>query len=371
MAELSQTWIDTYKPHTLPQKIADPQCKGLYLIMRRSGRHAYCLDFRCQGVRHALTLGHSTHLSLAQARELATQERAKRDPNFKRSLTPQNPIDFAEFGREFLIRHARHWKPKTKKGNERIFRCHLLPHFQGLTLEQLTPEKVQVWNNTQTHHSSLSLLSCMMKKAEALGHIPAGSNPCKGLRKPRERLTGYGLTRHEIERLWQGLDSGVIPNRMITRLIRILLLSGCRTSELRTVKRCDYRAQKLYLPDSKTGAKTIHLSTLARYWFEEQLNESQGEWVFCDDLGALSRERLRKAWCACRLQVGLPHVRMHDLRHTFATLAIEHGEHVLNVGKLLGHELPETTLRYAHLATRALHQASERVSQAIARGVTS
>ena len=371
MVTLTQKWIERYTPTSKLKKIADPQSKGLYFISRLSGRHSYVLDFCCQGQRHSLTLGRVSELSLAQAREKAAQERAKRDPRLPFQDTVPTLILFDDFGDDFLAHHGRHWKPITAKWNQTNYRLHVLPFFNGMMLQHISVENVQVWQHQQSHHGGLSLLSSMMKKAEALGLIPAGSNPCKGLRQPTQRLTGYALTPQELTLVWQGLDKGIAGCDTVTRLIRLLLLTGCRGGELRTLQQCDYRAGKLYLPDSKTGTKTVCLSSFARYWLDRQQQVSTNAFLFSDGYGEVTHGRLSRAWRAIREALNLPHVRLHDLRHTYATLALEHGEHLLNVGKLLGHEHPETTLRYAHLATSAMYQASEQVSQAIARGLQS
>lgn len=367
MAKLTQEWIDQHKPKTRLTKLADSQCRGLYFLSRPSGNHSYLLDFSCQGVRYHITLGKSKTLSLAQARDMAQQERAKRDPSLALRTPPKKAIVFESFGREFLQSQARHWKPSTVTWYSSLFSLNLLPAFSGLMVDQITVDKVKVWYGTQTHHGALSLLSNMMKRAEAIGIIPAGSNPCQGLRKPDSRLSGYAFTSQELVQLWHKLDHGAVSNPTIERLIRLLIFTGCRSSEIRTLKHGDYRAGKLYLPDSKTGTKTIYLSSFARYWLETQQKDSTNEWVFSEGGGCVSKDRLARAWKVLRQSMNLPHVRLHDLRHTYATRALENGEHLLNVSKLLGHEQPETTLRYAHLAKASMYHASECVSQTIAR----
>ncbi|HIF9434064.1 TPA: tyrosine-type recombinase/integrase [Photobacterium damselae] len=367
MAKLTQEWIDQHKPKTRLTKLADSQCRGLYFLSRPSGNHSYLLDFSCQGVRYHITLGKSKTLSLAQARDMAQQERAKRDPSLALRTPPKKAIVFESFGHEFLQSQARHWKSSTVTWYGSLFSQNLLPAFSGLMIDQITADKVKVWYGTQTHHGALSLLSNMMKRAEAIGIIPAGSNPCQGLRKPDSRLSGYAFTSQELVQLWHKLDHGAVSNPTIERLIRLLIFTGCRSSEIRTLKHSDYRAGKLYLPDSKTGTKTIYLSSFARYWLETQQKDSTNEWVFSEGDGCVSKDRLARAWKVLRQSMNLPHVRLHDLRHTYATRALENGEHLLNVSKLLGHEQPETTLRYAHLAKASMYHASECVSQTIAR----
>lgn len=364
---LTTMWIKQLKTPSKVIKYRDLKCDGLYLFARPTGNHSFVLVFQNQNKHYQISLGSIQTLSLEKARELAYQERGKRDPKLNLYAQPQTPILFDEFGQSFLLHQARLWKPKTITWYDSLFQRNLLPAFQGLTLDKITADKVKVWYGTQSHHGALALLSNIMKKAEALDYIPAGSNPCKGLRQPRQRLTGYALTSQELVQLWRALDNGIVNNPTLTRLIRLLVLTGCRCGELCHLKQCDYRMDKLYLPDSKTGTKTIYLSSFARYWLQEQQQESTNEYIFSDELGGIKRGRLTQAWKTLRQSIGLPHIRMHDLRHTYATRALENGEHLLNVGKLLGHELPETTLRYAHLASAPMYHASECVSQTIAR----
>jgi integrase len=368
--KLTQEWVQQLRTPSRLIKYCDTQCKGLYIFARPSGKHVYMVVFQCQRKNYHLRLGSCADMPLDEARKQARCERAKRDPRCTFDLPPP-PMMFEVFGDIFFEQYARHWKPSTLKGNQVHYRLRLLPFWGHTLLQDLTTHKVKVWVDQQTHHGALSLLSSMMKKAEALGHIPIGTNPCKGLRQSRSRLGGYALTSQELVDVWTVLDQNIIPSASLTRLIRLLMLTGCRSSEIRTVKRCDYRHGALYLPDSKTGTKTVYLSTFSRYWLEQQLAEHPHDFIFSSPRAGscISSSQLTKAWYQCRQAAGLLNVRLHDFRHTYASIALDNGEHLLNVGQLLGHECPETTLGYAHLRTDILYQASEQVSQSIARSM--
>ena len=133
-------------------------------------------------------------------------------------------------------------------------------------------------------------------------------------------------------------------------LIRLLVLTGCRSSEIRTLRWADYRDGHIFLRDSKTGPRTVWLSEAARAVLDALTRTSP--WVFpaVRRKGPVSKKALSEAWSKVRSEAGLKDVRLHDLRHSYASVAIASGETVLAVGRLLGHRDPETTLKYAHHA---------------------
>ena len=136
---------------------------------------------------------------------------------------------------------------------------------------------------------------------------------------------------------------------LVLAQIRLILLTGCRKGEILSLAWSSYREGKLFLPDSKTGPRTIWLSSAAR-----------------TVLDALPRRRrlvfpgrrarplvIDRVWQAMRAEAGLDDVRLHDLRHSYASVAMLRGETVLTIGRLLGHNHPTTTLKYVHLSDDA------------------
>ena len=142
---------------------------------------------------------------------------------------------------------------------------------------------------------------------------------------------------------------------------QLLLLTGCRKGELLTLRWADYREGHLFQRDSKTGPRTVWLSQPARRILD--MLERTSPWVF----PAPRTNRPRGArwldlfWRRVRTEAELYDVRLHDLRHTHATLALRQGETVLAIGRLLGHRNPETTLKYTHLADAMVRDAAETV----------
>ena len=145
-------------------------------------------------------------------------------------------------------------------------------------------------------------------------------------------------------------------------VVRLLLLTGCRKSEILTLRWSDYREGHLHLPDSKSGPRTVWLSPPARKLLDGL--DRSGEWVFpaTRRKGPRKGHWLERFWCAVRAEAGLHGVRLHDLRHTHANIALRHGETVLTIARLLGHRNPATTLRCTHFADRTVMDAAHRRS---------
>ena len=206
---------------------------------------------------------------------------------------------------------------------------------------------------------STPVLSVILRQAEVYGYRPEGSNPCIGIKRYRRRNRERFLNHGEIRRLSHVLDRGFAKRPLLTTVLRLLLLTGCRRSEILSIQWSDYREGKLYLRDSKTGPRTVWLSSPARRILDGLPRSSS--WVFPSPRGKhhLSADALARFWWAIRSEAGIEDVRLHDLRHTYASVALAHGETVLTIGRLLGHNSPATTLKYTHLADASVHEASE------------
>ena len=154
---------------------------------------------------------------------------------------------------------------------------------------------------------------------------------------------------------------------MYVATIRLLLLTGCRRREIVTLRWREYREGHLHLEDSKTGPRMVWLSSPARRILDEQPRTSQ--WVFPSSRTgkSISMSAVEHFWRSLRSEVDLQDVRSHDLRHTFASIAVMMGENILTIGRLLGHKDPGTTLKYTHLAPDAIIEAAETVG-AVLRG---
>ena len=174
-------------------------------------------------------------------------------------------------------------------------------------------------------------------------------------------------------RLGQVLDEAVAGGRgspTAVGAIRLLMLTGCRRSEVLALRwtDVDLEAGELRLADAKTGPRAVQLSPTAVRLLETVSRQKDSPWVFPgkDRDGRYSGDGLNHVWRTVRSRAGLDDVRLHDLRHSFASRALALGETLPVIGKLLGHSDIETTARYAHLARDSVHEAAERIANSIA-----
>ena len=211
----------------------------------------------------------------------------------------------------------------------------------------------------------------MFNKAGDWGLVPEGSsNPCRYTviykEPPRERF----LTEEEFRRLGRVLREaeadGVIPAQAVAA-IRLLMLTGCRRNEILALrwKEVDLAAGELRLADTKTGARTIALSPEAVRVLAGLPRVRGNPWVVPGTAAGTRLCDISPSWQLVRARAGLEDVRLHDLRHSFASRALALGESLPTIGKLLGHARIETTARYAHLARDSVDASAARVAASI------
>ena len=151
-------------------------------------------------------------------------------------------------------------------------------------------------------------------------------------------------------------------------ILRLLLFTGARRGEIEGLRWDWVKPPRLVLPDSKTGPKVIWLNSQALAVLEGIARVGECPYVFPDRTGTKPIS-LEKWWENFRRRCALPDVRLHDLRHSFASTAIMDDVPLATIGKLLGHVLPETTAKYAHLADEIVADAAKRISGSLANSL--
>ena len=275
---------------------------------------------------------------------------------------------------------AREWKaacfdrckPSTRKRMSSALRTQLLPAFGALPLDRIDRATVHLWFDGYSRNApgganrTLDVLRQILNHATACGRL--ATNPARGvIRNPRRKLTRF-LSRIEVDRLRAALDAhrGRGSGRQQAEIIRLLLLTGCRKGELVHLCWSQIDGDVLRLRDSKTGPRTVFLNTRAQAILARQ-PRTMSAYVF-PSLVDPSRPRSAELslWPKVRRQAGLEGVRLHDLRHTFASHAVMRGVPLPVVSRLLGHTHPGMTFRYAHVGDRETEAAAERIGVAIA-----
>ena len=280
-------------------------------------------------------------------------------------------ILFADYAPRFWADYFRHWKPSTRKGNRsRVFKD--LPAIFGhLRVDAIRRSDVLKWRDSWASRSgafnrTIPIMSMMMNYAEQLGLRPRGSNPCKGTPRYKRKLIDRFLSAREFYRLAGSLRAFEETDPVAVQAIRLLIYTGARYGEIVGLHWEWVQPPRLMLPDSKTGAKIVYLNRQAQAVLDAMPSRAEAGLVFPSVRGD-KPIGLSATWCRIRQHAALPDVRLHDLRHSFASIAITDGISLMVIGKLLGHALAETTERYAHLADEAIADAAKRVSGSLAK----
>ncbi len=360
---LTQRLIDTLRPCKTVREIRDTDLRGFGVRILPSGRRRYFVHAQTGGRRSWKTVGDAGAMPLAEAREAARAHLAA-----LRAGDPSRPaaaaeIPFEEVAEAAFRRHSRTWKPGTLEVNRRYLKNQILPRFRGRPVGAITGADVRQWfaslrPTPAAADRALPVLSVIMREAETLGHRPEGGNPCRNVRRHRRRGRERFLSREEARRLGGALARH--DGHALAAAVRLLLLTGCRRSEVMTLQWRDFHDGHLFLRDGKTGPRTVWLSSAARAVLDGL--PRNGTWVFPGRNGTGPAQGLSRFWQRLRDEAGLRDVRLHDLRHSYASFALRSGETVLTIGRLLGHGRPETTLKYIHLDDGSVRDAVDAVA---------
>ena len=361
---LTQRRVDSLKPDKKTRNVRDSVLRGFGVRILPSGRKRYFLHVQIDGERVWHAIGDAATMTLECARERATSLLASRSRSDEASPAATASVLFEDVADEVIRRYKRHWKPRTLTVNLSYLRNQILPWFKGRAIGEITRHDVQRWF-ASLHATPVSadrsapVLSVIFRQAEVYGYRPEGSNPCTGIKRYRRRGRERFLNHAEIRRLNRVLDDQRERRRVLVAVVRLLVLTGCRKSEVLTLQWSDYREGKLYLRDSKTGPRTVWLSSPARRLLDAL--PRRGPWVFPSPHGDrhVSKNMLQRFWHHVRSEADISDVRCHDLRHSYASIALAHGETIPTIGRLLGHNNPATTLKYTHLADASVHEAAE------------
>lgn len=264
-------------------------------------------------------------------------------------------------------------KPTTQREYRRSCDIFIKPRFGALKINDLKRADVAKLHHDLRHkptqaNRTLGVLSKMFNLAELWGLRDEGNNPTRLIKKYPERRVERFLSPAEIKRLTDVLNTSEADTSETSaacNAFRLLLLTGCRLSEIQTLQWADVRPDYIYLRDSKTGARKVPLSSACKIVLSQIDRIAGNPHVIVGQVEGQHITDLQKPWRRIRKKADLEDVRIHDLRHTFASIAVMGGKSLPEVAKLLGHTQIQTTARYAHLADDAIRRAGEEVGQEI------
>ena len=357
----------------------DRELPGFGLRVRASGRKYFVAQFRAIGKLRRMTLGPVTAMTPEEARKramaLLAEAKAGSDPAAERDAD-RKAATVKALGRRFLDEYVPdHCKASTAYEYRRSVELFVDPRIGNRKVTEIQRSDI-----AELHHGmrktpyqanrTLGVLSKMFNMAEVWGLRPDGSNPCLHVKRFKEEKRERFLTTEELARLGKALDEEESFAPSAVTAFRLLLYTGARLSEIQTLKWEHIRGNRIHLPDSKTGAKTIPLNGPALEVLAGTKRIEGNPYVITGTAEGAHLTDLQKPWRRVRKAAELEDVRIHDLRHTFASEAVMGGESLPMVGRILGHTQAQTTARYAHLADDPLQRASERIALSLKQAMS-
>ena len=360
----------------------DTEVTGLGVRVGESGSKTFILKYRIGKGRDAQvrkpTLGRAEELGIFQARKIAKDWKAVAasgvDPMrsvFEEATAPT----VAKMCEDYLTVHAPQLRASTVKADRSRIENRILPRIGRHRVKDITSRDIQDLHRAMSDtpyeaNRTLALLSKMFSLAVGWGWIDR--SPTKGVQKYQEEGRERYLSRDELARLSDALDAYTAcgdPDRQVAAdAIRLIVLTGARKNEVlaATWDQFDLAAGVWTKPSSHTKQKRKHRVPLSAPALAvlHATKERQGDdgYYICTGTVDGRRGDIKSAWELIRQAAGIEDVRVHDLRHTYASILVSGGVSLPVIGQLLGHTQQATTARYAHLSDDPLRAATNRVS---------
>jgi integrase len=397
--------VDALKPQAREFAVWDSKLPGFGVRVRPTGAMSYAVVYRAGSGRGA-PVRRYTIASVGKVTPEAARRRAKailgavahgHDPAGEKA-TERGTLTISALADRFMSEHV---EQKRKPGTA-VFYRHLLDKVITPELGATKADKVTRAQIARLHgklratpfqaNRVLAVLGSMYAFAGRSGVVPEGVNPARRIEQFKEHRRERFLTGGELQRLGLAIrqaETKGIPwdvderkpkakhlpkaKNRFTKIgpfaaaaIRLLLFTGCRLREILHLKweHVDLERGLLFLADSKTGRKTVILNAPALAVLAGL--DRLGSYVVPGDDPEKPRADLKRPWEAVGRRAGLERVRLHDLRHTYASFGAGGGLGLPIIGKLLGHTQVSTTQRYAHLDADPLRRASEAIGSRIA-----
>ncbi|PIR39746.1 MAG: integrase [Alphaproteobacteria bacterium CG11_big_fil_rev_8_21_14_0_20_39_49] len=376
MPKLTKRNVESAAIKEKPYFLFDDQITGFCVRISPSGKRHYYLQYLKYKTVKRFALGQHGVLTVENARNKAIAMLASikdgGDPQKEKEEKLKEPI-VRELAKRYMDEHVKvHCKPSTTTGYQRYLDKHILPMLGYMKVSEVTRKDIanmhhHLRNIPYEANRCLEVVSKMFNLAELWGLRPDGTNPRRHIKKYPMKSRERYLSKEEAKRLGEVLDEiKCYPDENLSAVycIQLLLLTGCRLGEVQTLKweYIDYENAILRLPDSKTGAKIIYAGDVVINLLEEIRNHParpiDNPYVIWGRNAGAYINNIQKPWRRFRTMAGLEDVRIHDLRHSFASFAVSKGMSLPMIGKLLGHTQVQTTARYAHIMAEPLKAAA-------------
>ena len=356
----------------------DRDLPGFGVRVYPSGTRTYVVQSRGEGRSRRITIGRHGAITADEARRQAARIIARIKTWDDPAPPARTRVTVAELAERYLEEHvAVRCKPGTRVLYRAAVRQYIVPALGETPVSAVRREQVAALHHglRETPYAAnraVHLLAQVLDMAGEEGLRPRDAgNPCRSIEKFRERPHERFLSEEELRRLGRVLEAaaggGCGASPAAVAAIRLLVLTGCRKSEILGLrwKHVDLEAGELRLSDSKTGARLVPLSPAAAEVIAHLPRIPGNPWVLPGRNPGAPLRNLQYPWEILRARAGLEDVRIHDLRHSFASRALALGESLSMIGELLGHRRVRTTARYAHLALDSVKTSASRVADSI------
>ena len=374
--------IEQLPPHDpdSPSRCAeytDTTLAGFKVQVTKAGRKYMYYRYTFQGLKRAFKIGEFPAISIDEARGMILEMRAAldrgNDPQAGRDRLKAMPT-FAEFAVQEYLEFAFQYK-KSADDDEAKIRLHLNPAFGTRRLCDLNMRDIQLYLgkikeklSPASANRHLALLSRMMRLGVQWGRID--KNSCEGIRKFKENGQKQRfLSPDEVRRVIDAAEKDINP--YAAKAIKLLILTGVRREECLQARWVDVDLEQgtLFLPKTKSGrSRYVVLNDAALQLLKELPRVEGSPWVFPGKDPKKPLNNPRKAWLRILAAANVEECRIHDCRHTHASLLVNQGASLYQVQQILGHASPQTTQRYSHLAAQTLRDVSQLVSRVVTGG---
>ncbi|GAB5458998.1 MAG: site-specific integrase [Henriciella sp.] len=379
---LSQRFVLTLQPKDKLYIVWCEDLRGFGIRVGTGGTKTYFVQYRVNKKMRKITIGRSDKFKADEARRRAMAilgSAARGIDEVKEKKERDNRVDVTALADKFKDEYIPyHLKPSTAADYTRSIDNFILPALGEEKVADLTRQKIAAFHHgfAKTPYQAnrvLGTLSVMLTQAEIWGMRPETQNPCLRVKRFKEYKRERYLSQEEFARLADALEAEEKLSPMAAAAFRLLILTGCRMSEIQTLEwdDVDFHREEIRLPEerSKTGSRTVYLSQQGISILKSIPRKPGNPYVIHGLRPKGHLTDLQKPWRRVRKAAELPDVRIHDLRHSFAANAASQGLSLPMIGKLLGHTQAQTTARYAHLAADPVRKANADVAKQIAESM--
>jgi len=373
---LSANAVAAARPRTKEYTLWDGTLAHFGLRVHPSGVKSFIVQTRVQGRMRKLTLGRFPEMGVEKARREAAAMLARvwGGEAVAPARKTKAPL-FRDFAARYRDRRKNLWKPSSLDTYDIYMRNRLMPHFGRLRLNTIDHARVSAWFDAASAerpgaaNRAFEILRAMLAAARQWGELgPHVPDACANITRNPGRHVARFLDRDELQRLGAVLDRHRGEHPWPVAVLRLLTLTGARLSEIINLKwneigELTQDGASARLAETKTGPRTVWFGPEAARLLAALPRNRDSDRVFPENL---TSHRLYTFWVGIREEAGLPGLRIHDARHTWASQGVMNGVGLTTVGRLLGHRKRRTTAIYAHLDDAALQGAAAQAAGVIA-----